>query len=79
MAPFFMDGVQLPQGYRATSKRQFTQEWCNCEKCKKIPTSLECVCCHEIPAVKAFHLKGEARLFWYKAVLELFCNTCDHF
>ena len=24
MAPFFMDGVQLPQGYTATSRRQFT-------------------------------------------------------
>ena len=22
--PFFMDGIQLPQGYRATSRRQFT-------------------------------------------------------
>ena len=37
--------------------RLSTQEWCYCEKCEKIPTSLECVCCHEIPAVKAFHLK----------------------
>ena len=27
-----------------------------------MPTGLECVCCHEIPEVKAFHLKGKARL-----------------
>ena len=26
-----------------------------------MPTGLECVCCHEIPKVKAFHLKGKAR------------------
>ena len=26
-------------------------DWCNCEKCEKMSTSLECVCCHEIPAV----------------------------
>ena len=26
-------------------------EWRNCEKCGKMSTSLECVCCHEIPAV----------------------------
>ena len=24
LQPLFMDGVQLPQGYRATSRRQFT-------------------------------------------------------
>ena len=28
-----------------------------------MPTELECVCCHEIPKVKAFNLKGKARLF----------------
>ena len=25
------------------------QEWCNCEKCEKISTSLECLCCHGTP------------------------------
>ena len=24
LCPLFMDGVQLPQGYRATTRRQFT-------------------------------------------------------
>ena len=24
LQPLFMDGVQMPQGYRATSRRQFT-------------------------------------------------------
>ena len=33
--------------------RLSSQEWCNCQKCKKIPTELECVCCHEIPEVAA--------------------------
>ena len=28
--------------------RLSTQEQSNSEKCKKIPTSFECVCCHEI-------------------------------
>ena len=52
--------------------RLSTLEWHNCEKCKKMSTSLECVCCHEIPAVKAFHLKFKARLSWKSAVLEFF-------
>ena len=34
----------------------------NFKNCEKMPTSLECVCCHEIPDVKAFHLKVNARL-----------------
>ena len=34
--------------------RWSTQEWCSCEKCEKMSTSLERVCCHEI---QAFHLK----------------------
>ena len=52
--------------------RWSTQEWCNCEECEKMSTNQECVCCHEIPAVKAFHLKFKARLSWNTAVLEFF-------
>ena len=52
--------------------RWSTPEWCNCEKCEKISSSYECVCCHEIQAVKAFHLKFEARLPWITAVLKIF-------
>ena len=52
--------------------RWSTQEWYNCEKCEKIPTSTEWVCCHNIPAVKTFHLKFKARLSWNTAVLEFF-------
>ena len=47
-----------------------SQEWCNCQKCEKMPTELECVCCYEVPKVKAFHLKGKARLSWNTAALE---------
>ena len=35
-----------------------------------MPIGLECVCCHEVPEVKAFHLKGKARLSWNTAALE---------
>ena len=45
-------------------------KWCNCQKCKKMPTGLECVCCRKIPKVKAFHLKGKAILSWNTAALE---------
>ena len=45
-------------------------EWCNCEKCEKMSTSLEYLC--EIPAVKGFHLKFKARLSWNTAILEFF-------
>ena len=50
--------------------RWITQEWFNCKKTEKMPTSLESVCCHEIPAVKAFYSKFKARLSWNTAVLE---------
>ena len=30
------------------------------------------MCCHEVPAVKAFHLKFKAGLSWNTAVLEFF-------
>ena len=46
------------------------QEWCNCQKCKKMLIGLECVCCYEFPKVKAFHLKGKARLSCNLAALE---------
>ena len=51
------------------------QECCTCEKGEKMPTAdqLECVCCHEILAVKAFNSKLKARLSWNTAVLEFFC------
>ena len=28
--------------------RWSTQEWCNCEKCEKMPSSKEGLCFHEI-------------------------------
>ena len=50
--------------------RLSSQELCNCQKCEKMPTGLECVYCQEIPEIKAFHLKGKPRLSWNTAALE---------
>ena len=50
--------------------RLSSPEWCNCQNCEKMPIRLKCVCCHEIPEVKAFHVKGKARLSWNTAALE---------
>ena len=50
--------------------RLSSQELSNCQKCEKMPTGLERVCCHEIPEVKAFFLKGKARPSWNTAALE---------
>ena len=50
--------------------RLSSQGWCNCQKCEKIPTGLECVCCHEVSEVKAFHLKDKARRSWNTAAQE---------
>ena len=66
--PSYSDGSD--QDEPETHHRLSSQEWCNCQKCKNIPTELECECCHEIPEVKAFHLKGKARLSWNTAALE---------
>ena len=57
---------------RTQHDRLSTEEWCNCEKCEKMPTSLGCVRCHAIPAFGVFHLNFKARLSWNTAVLELF-------
>ena len=43
-----------------------------------MPTSLECVCCHEILAVKAFHLKSKARPSFNTADLDFFA-VGNHF
>ena len=58
----------------ATKMKQSTQDWCNCEKCKKMSTSLKCMCCYDIPNVKAFQLKRKARLTWNTAVLRFFAE-----
>ena len=42
------------------------------EKCEKISTREECLCYHEIQAVKAFHLKFKARRSCITAVLKIF-------
>ena len=52
--------------------RLITQKWGRYEKCEKVPTSLKCGSCHEIPAVKAFHLKFKSRISWNTAALEFF-------
>ena len=52
--------------------RLSSQEWCNCRKSEKMPPSLEGMCCHKIPAGKAFQLKFKARLSWNTSVLEFF-------
>ena len=44
--------------------RLSSQEWRNCQNCKKIPNRLECACYHNIPEVKAFNLKVKTRLSW---------------
>ena len=41
--------------------RLSSHQWSKCKNWEKMPTSLECMCCHEILEVKAFHLKSKAR------------------
>ena len=54
--PSYNDGSDQDQP-ETHHNRLSSQEWCNCQKCKKMPTGLECVCCYEIPENNAFHLK----------------------
>ena len=65
--PSYNDGSNQIETHH---NRLSSQEWCNCQNCEKMPTGLECMCCPEIPEVKAFHLKGKARLSWNTAALE---------
>ena len=55
---------------KPSKKDSSSQEFCNCQHCRKMQTRLECACCHEIPEVEALHLKGKARLSWNTVVLE---------
>ena len=53
--PSYNDGSS--QGEPETQhNRLSSQEWCNCQNCKKMPTRLECVGCHEILEVQVFNL-----------------------
>ena len=61
---------------RLSTKERSTCEK-KCEQCKRIPTSLECLCCRKIPEVEAFHLKRIAILFWNQVALELFAKLVE--
>ena len=50
--------------------RLISQEWRNSQNCEKMPTRLECMCCHKIPEVKALNLKGKTRPSWNIADLD---------
>ena len=41
--------------------RLSSQESSNCKNSKKIPVSLECVCCDKTSEIKTFHLECKAR------------------
>ena len=49
---------------KSSMNRLSTLEWRNCEKCEKISTSLECVCCHEIPAVWWFRVSPKGKYYF---------------
>ena len=55
------------------NNRLSSHEWCNCQKCEKMLTGLEWMCCHKIPKVKAFHLKGKPR-----ACVATKCQKASH-
>ena len=67
--PSYNDGSDQDEP-ETRHNRLSSQEWCNCQNWEQIPTRLECMCYHEIPHVKAFHLKGKARLSWNTAAQE---------
>ena len=81
--PSYQDGSDQDEP-ETHQNRLSSQEWCNCQKCEKMSTGLECVCCHEIREVKAFHLKGKARRSWNTAAsaihrssrLQMFFRIC---
>ena len=70
-----------PEDFLRNAKQEFQSKaslesssriQCNCEKYAKMPTSLKSVCCQEIPAVEAFHLKFKGKFSWNRAVLNFF-------
>ena len=73
--PSYSDGMDQDEA-ETQNDSLCSQEWCNCKKCEKMATSLECPCCHKILEVKAFHLKNKATSFWNTAVLKFFCKLC---
>ena len=65
---------QVPYENKILTCRSFESsseyECWNCKNGEKVPTSLECVYCQEIPEVNAILLKGMARLSSNTATLE---------
>ena len=78
--PSYSDGSDQDEP-ETQHERLNSQKWCNCKNCENMPTSLECVCCHEIPKAKTFHFKGKARLSSSTAALEFLAklakNICE--
>ena len=64
-------------GAKTQHFRLSSQEWCYCKNWEKRPTSLESLYYHEIPEVKAFHLKGKATLSWNAATLEFLAKFAE--
>ena len=52
--PSYNDGSNQDEP-ETQHNRLSSQEWCNCQNWEKMPTRLECLCCHKIPGVKTFH------------------------
>ena len=71
--PNYSVGSDQDDGAEIQYDRWSTKERCNCEECEKMSTSSECVCCHEIQAVKAYHLKFTARLSLEYSCSRTFC------
>ena len=73
MSQFLVSVGRLGRGYISPVRKIMngaTEKW------EKMPTTSECVCCHEIPEVKIFHLKVKTRLFWDISVLDVLPNLC---
>ena len=71
MSQFLVSVGRLGRGYISPVRKIMngaTEKW------EKMPTTSECVCCHEIPEVKIFHLKVKTRLFWNISVLDVLPN-----
>ena len=49
--PSYNDGSNQDEA-ETQHDRLSSQEWCNCKNCENMPTSLNCVCCHEIAKVE---------------------------
>lgn len=51
------DEPDAPESPAASRTQIDVSEWCLCEKCERMPSAVECLCCNEVDTIKYLQLR----------------------